>query len=217
MVACEGDFVTTCEGVALVGQILGPFFLEEPTKESMTGLVSTFEATEPAVLAEAWPFVGVSDAAGAFGLMYEGLAETSSRDAATKEFRRLFVGPGKKAAPPWGSVYTDHECVVFGETTLKLRRWMRDNGVARTSDEKTPEDHIGLMLGLMSWLASNRPELLDEYLSDHLLIWAPHFLEELYTAARHSLYQGLARVTSLTLEGIRQARGLKVETPKFYR
>ena len=34
------------------------------------------------------------------------------------EYRRLFVGPGHLPAPPWGSVYTDRECVIFGEATL---------------------------------------------------------------------------------------------------
>ena len=37
---------------------------------------------------------------------------------------------------------------MFGETTLALRAWMRAHGVARATDEKTPEDHIGLMLAL---------------------------------------------------------------------
>lgn len=78
-------------------------------------------------------------------------------DDLTWEYRRLFIGPGAKPAPPWGSVYTDRECVVFGATTLELRAWMREHGVARTADEKTPEDHIGLMLALMAWLAQNSP------------------------------------------------------------
>ena len=68
-----------------------------------------------------------------------------------QEYRRLFVGPAPKPAPPWGSVYTDRECVVFGESTLALRAWMRAQGIARLVDDKTPEDHIGLMLVLMAW------------------------------------------------------------------
>ena len=127
------------------------------------------------------------------------------------------MGPGHLPAPPWGSVYTDRECVVFGEATLALRAWMRRIGVARTTDERTPEDHIGLMLALLAYLAEERPELTDEYLRDHLLTWAPHYLEALEEAADHPIYQGLAALTRSTLLGLQEARGLEVVTPRFYR
>ncbi len=88
-----------------------------------------------------------------------------------------FRGAGTPRSSAVGSVYTDRECVVFGETTLALRAWMREHGVARANDEKTPEDHIGLMLALMSHLCRTQPESLDDYLCGHLLTWAPHYLE----------------------------------------
>lgn len=53
---------------------------------------------------------------------------------------------------------------MFGETTLALRAWMREHGVARATDDKTPEDHIGLMLALMSHLCRTQPESLGDYL-----------------------------------------------------
>ena len=133
------------------------------------------------------------------------------------EYRRLFIGPGAKPAPPWGSVYTDRECVVFGDTTLELRAWMREHGVARIVDERTPEDHIGLLLALMAWLAQYQPENLEEFLRLHLLTWAGHFLDELAEAAEHPFYEGLARLTKASLDGLQDALGLEVETPRFYR
>ena len=138
-------------------------------------------------------------------------------DDLTWEYRRLFIGPGAKPAPPWGSVYTDRECVVFGATTLELRAWMREHGVARTADEKTPEDHIGFMLALMAWLAQNQPTDLGEFLSLHFLTWAGHFLDELADAAEHPFYEGLARLTRASLDGVQKTLGLKVVTPRFYR
>ena len=138
-------------------------------------------------------------------------------DSLTWEYRRLFVGPAPKPAPPWGSVYTDHERVVFGEGTLALRTWMRMHGVARVTDDKEPEDHIGLMLALMAWLAENKPALLDEYLRLHLLTWSSHYLDALAKASEHPFYEGLARLTKATLEGIQEKRGVSVERPRFYR
>lgn len=85
------------------------------------------------------------------------------------------------------------------------------------ADERTPEDHIGLMLALLSFLAAERPELVDDYLRDHLLTWAPHYLEALEEAAEQPFYVGLARLTRLTLVGLQRERGLTVELPRFYR
>ena len=87
----------------------------------------------------------------------------------------------------------------------------------RLADERTPEDHIGLMLALLSFLAAERPELVDDYLRDHLLTWAPHYLEALEEAAEQPFYVGLARLTRLTLVGLQRERGLTVELPRFYR
>ena len=70
---------------------------------------------------------------------------------------------------------------------------------------------------LLSYLAEERPELTDEYLRDHLLTWAPHYLEALEEAADHPFYQGLAALTRSTLLGLQEARGLEVVTPRFYR
>ena len=133
------------------------------------------------------------------------------------EYRRLFIGPGKKPAPPWGSVYTDHECVVFGESTLALRAWMRAHGIERMSDERTPEDHIGLMLALLSLLAAQRPDLVEVYLQDHLLTWSSHYLEELEQAAEHPFYSSLAHLCRLSLEGMQEELGIEVTYPKYYR
>lgn len=141
----------------------------------------------------------------------------AANDALTWEYRRLFVGPAAKAAPPWGSVYTDREQVAFGASTLELRAWMRSHGVARLGGEKDPEDHIGLMLALMAWLAQNQPADLDEFLRLHLLPWAGHFLDLMAAAAEHPFYEGLARLTHATLDGIQAARDIQVEYPRFYR
>ena len=109
------------------------------------------------------------------------------------------------------------ECVVFGAATLALRQWMRESGVERGGAESEPEDHVGTMLLLMAWLARHRPELLDAFLADHLLPWTPHFLGIVEAASDHPFYRGLAALTRTSLEGVRAARGLAVEEPRFYR
>ena len=213
----------TLEGVAFLGNTLAPFFLQDPR----TGDAGAeFAAVDAQAAGAEWPFVGEAQAVSCLSMMVEGPASScaageggafAADDDLMWEYRRLFIGPGAKPAPPWGSVYTDRECVVFGATTLELRAWMREHGVARIADEKTPEDHIGLMLALMAWLAQNQPADLGEFLSLHFLTWAGHFLDELADAAEHPFYEGLARLTRASLDGVREALGLEVVTPRFYR
>lgn len=202
--------------VAFAGASLAPFFLNDPRTGDAADAFAAMAELDVAAAAAEWPFVDEATAADALALMHEGLAAGADNENLVWEYRRLFVGPGHLPAPPWGSVYTDRECVVFGEATLALRAWMRRVGVARTTDERTPEDHIGLMLALLSYLAEERPDLVDEYLRDHLLTWALHYLEALEAAADHPFYQGLAALTRSTLLGLQAARGLEVTLPHFY-
>ena len=205
------------EAVAFAGEALAPFFLQDPAKGEAGEAFAAMAALDPKTAAAEWPFVDEAGACEALGMMVTGLAAGTQDNALVWEYRRLFVGPGKKPAPPWGSVYTDRECVVFGESTLALRAWMRERGIARATDERTPEDHIGLMLVLMAWIARNQPGVLDDYLHLHLLTWAPHYLGQLEDVAEHPFYQGLARLTDATLEGIREVLGLEVAVPRFFR
>ncbi|NHM15069.1 Tat proofreading chaperone DmsD [Eggerthellaceae bacterium zg-887] len=205
------------EALAFVGSALSPLFLQDPRKGDAGELFASMAALDAEEAAEAWPFVAPAEAVGALRLMVDGLADGIDADDLTWEYRRLFIGPGRKAAPPWGSVYTDRDCVVFGLTTLDLRAWMRANGIERTADDKMPEDHIGLLVALMGWLAQEKPELVPELLEKHLLTWSSHYLEQLEAAAEHPFYEGLARLTRLTLEGIQDDLGLEVVYPRYYR
>ncbi|MEC4183618.1 Tat proofreading chaperone DmsD [Adlercreutzia sp. R21] len=205
------------EAVVFAGSALAPFFLEDPRTGAAATAFEALRALDVADGGEEWPFVDASEASACLALMQEGLADGVGDDALVWEYRRQFVGPGHFPAPPWGSVYTDRECVIFGESTLALRAWMRGHGIQRTTDERTPEDHIGLMLAMLAFLAQERPELVDEYLCGHLLTWAPHYLETLEEATEHPFYQGLARLTRATLLGLQKDRELTVELPRFYR
>ena len=207
------------DAIVFAGASLAPFFLNDPRTGDAADAFAALAELDVAAAAAQWPFVGDEIAAveSALAAMLAGLAAGADHDDVVWEYRRLFVGPGHLPAPPWGSVYTDRECVVFGESTLALRAWMRTVGVERLADERTPEDHIGLMLALLSFLAAERPELVDDYLRDHLLTWAPHYLEALEEAAEQPFYVGLARLTRLTLVGLQRERGLTVGLPRFYR
>lgn len=206
------------EAVIFVGHTLGPLFLDDPRhEEQVVPAIKAFAALDVDAAAEEWPFVDADDARGALALMKEGAQAGAQSDEVVWEYRRLFVGPAPKPAPPWGSVYTDRECVVFGGTCLELRQWMREVGIERLGDEKDPEDHIGLMLLLVAWIAEHRPEVLEDCLRLHVLPWSSHLLEELEDAAEQPLYKGVARLARMSLEGMQEAFGIEVAYPRFYR
>lgn len=206
------------EAVAFVGQTLGPLFLNDPGHdEQVVPAIEAFAALDVDAAAEEWPFVEPEAARGALALIKKGAQAGVRSDEVVWEYRRLFVGPAPKPAPPWGSVYTDRECVVFGGTCLELRQWMREVGIERLGEEKDPEDHIGLVLLLVAWVAEHRPEALRDCLRLHVLPWSSHLLEELEDAAEQPLYEGLARLARLSLEGMQAAFDIEVEYPRFYR
>lgn len=221
----------TLEGIAFAGRTLGPLFRHDPLldREKVEALYVALARSNPTALCEEWPFVAPDEALEPITDMVRGakrfedeLAVDNESLAATSsladEYRRLFVGPAKKAAAPWGSVYTDRDQVVFGLSTLELREWLRKNGIeVRRGESEEPEDHIGTMLELMAWLADNRSELLGDYLQHHLLTWAPHFLVLMQNAAADAFFTGLAALTRSTLLGIQDALSLDVVEPRFYR
>ena len=205
-----------CGPVAFVGQTLGPLFAEDPLMGSAKAVYDEIMALDVDSAGADWPFVDDEKARRALHAMKNSLIEEGMESVAW-EYRRLFVGPAPKVTPPWGSVYTDHDGVMFGDATLALRIWVRENQVPRATDGRTPEDHVGLMLEQMGWIALNRPDLLKEYLRDHLLTWSGHFLGLVAQRTESDFYRGLAELTDESLEGIRRELKIVVAVPRFYR
>ena len=203
--------------IAFIGQTLGPFYLEDPRKGQAGPAFEAIKSLDIAAASAEWPFIPKASAASCLKEMQEGLAAGIDSEELMWEYRRLFIGPALKPAPPWGSVYTDRECVVFGKSELDLKAWMRAHGIERLQDDKSPEDHLGLMLLMMAWLVEEKPELLEDYLRLHVLTWSSHFLCQLEEAAKQPFYQGLAKLTKESLEGIQKELALEVEYPRYFR
>lgn len=205
------------EAVAFIGDALAPFFLEDPQAgaERVQAGFDAFAALDVEAASQEWPFGDRALVAQGLADMVDGLSDGVT-DELTWEFRRLFVGPGHKAAAPWGSVYLDHDAVMFGESALALAAWMRGNGIARLADDGDPEDHIGLLLLMMAWIARHRPELLNEFLAQHVLTWSSHYLEKLEREAAHPFYRGLAVLARTSLEGVQSELEIEVQYPARY-
>lgn len=205
------------QGMATLGRVLAPFFVLDPVlDDEASQMFELMARLDVAAAASEWPFAEADAVRPSLQAMHDAAATTDAHDLA-RQYRHLFVGPEALAFPPWGSVYTDHDQVVFGEATLALRSWLRAHGIAAFVQPGEPEDHIGTMLQLAGWISEKRPELLEEFCAQHFFTWSSHYLEQLEQAAEVTFYAGLAHVTRTSLEGAQQAMGLEVSYPHFYR
>ena len=90
--------------------------------------------------------------------------------------------------------------LFFGESTLALRQWMRDNGIQFEIQQNEPEDHFGSLLLLAAWLAENgRHSECEQLLAWHLLPWSARFLSVFIEGANHPFYQAAGELAQQTL------------------
>lgn len=140
------------------------------------------------------------------------LSETSLMDLRS-EYTRLFVGPGKMAAPPWESTYRSEGGFLFQGVTLEVRKEYQKFGLAVNRLNVDPDDYIGLELEFMRHLTERAIEALSQgadpeeiligqkdFLANHLLKWAPSFCEDVYTNAQTDFYRGMAKLMAGFLE-----------------
>ena len=134
------------DAVALSARTLGALFSFAPDSEQAAPLVA---ALRDGSWRSQWPYA-----------VTDGLAALFAREddePLPEAWQRLFIGPWALPAPPWGSVWLDKESVLFGDSTLALREWMRVTGIALSEQRSEPEDHFGTLLLLAAWLCESPP------------------------------------------------------------
>ena len=200
----------TFQQISLYGRLLGASFYYEPSDSRIAGVLDFFR--QP-TWTEEWEIPLEEKACEKItALINQGLTQDL-----TEQYQNLFIGPNELVAPPWGSVYLDPECVIFGNSLLALRDFLKRHQIAFQAQQDEPEDHIGLMLMLAAYLAETRPHLLVEFLSLHLFTWAPHFFTKLANVENYPFYQGLAQLTLIVLDDWKQKLSLSVPEVRFYR
>jgi TorA maturation chaperone TorD len=134
------------------------------------------------------------------------------------QFLALFEGCGDMQAPPWGSVYLDREQVLFGESTLAYRQFLKNNHIEHDTHTREPEDQFGLMLLATAYLVERgQQDEAKELLSEHLFTWAPTYLERLSANTSSPFYASLAKDLVTWIDTIRQELSLTVPVKTIYR
>lgn len=125
------------------------------------------------------------------------------------EYTRLFIGPTKLVAPPWESVYCGKEGMLFQESTLEVREFYKSFGFLPQGYPRVADDSLALELDFMSRLAAKALEALqtgeeaalkryvagaDLFLTAHLIVWIPKFMEKMTESPSNVLYPQLCLI-----------------------
>ncbi len=78
------------------------------------------------------------------------LLSQTQPDDISYDYSILFEGQGSMPAPPWGSVYLEHDNTVMGESTAAYRDFLQAKGLVTDTGIREPEDQFGLMMMAVS-------------------------------------------------------------------
>lgn len=197
------------EGFAFTARVLGALFYFAPDSEQAAPLVTALTQGD---WQQDWPLPP-----GQLAPLADALRQPSD-EPLPDAWQRLFIGPWALPAPPWGSVWLDRESVLFGDSTLALRQWMRDNGIVFEMAQNEPEDHFGTLLLLAAWLAETGCDAeRDQLLAWHLLPWSTRFFTVFVENAGHPFYRALGQLAQLTLADWQSTLLIPVAEKPLYR
>ncbi|MHC4395879.1 MAG: TorD/DmsD family molecular chaperone [Planctomycetota bacterium] len=128
------------------------------------------------------------------------------------DYTRLFVGPFKLLAPPYGSVYLE-DSRIMGESTIDVRNWYEKEGLDVVI--KDAPDHIAMELEFIYYLVAKQTQATNEenfqdiqlyqqkqksFLYSHLARWLPEFAKNVQENAQTEFYKELVRLTDIFVQ-----------------
>jgi TorA maturation chaperone TorD len=131
------------------------------------------------------------------------------------DFSKLFVGPYKLSAAPYGSLYLEGGRKIMGDSTLDVRNRYREADLDTATNFKDAPDHITAELEFMYYLIFKEIEAFVNsdmettinfiqkqkfFLKDHLMAWVPEFAGNIVEHAETLFYQNLAKTTKAFLK-----------------
>lgn len=190
------------------GRMLGSLFYYAPDQQQNPQLLALLQSAQ---WQDEVPFLSDAEKSAIQTYISEKNVATSAED-----YQRLFIGPDALPIAPWGSVYLDKEQVIFGDSLLALRAFLDQHSLHFQLTQNEPEDHFGLMLMMMAYLAEHKPEALKAFFEQHFLIWAYRFLS-LFNQQPATVYVGLGKMAEKLLSYAQERLKLTPQAVELYR
>ncbi len=135
-----------------------------------------------------------------------------------EQYTRTFVGPGPHVSP-YTSVHYDGEGQLWGDSTVWVKHFIKMTGLSFKDNWDSIPDHIAIELELMQRLAAHEAQLWvpslsdpshneknvdkqlcqclqaqEQFLREHLCIWAPKFCERILETSTGLFYREMAKL-----------------------
>jgi len=138
------------------------------------------------------------------------------------QFAKLYIGPYKVLAPPFGSVYLDDKHQIMGESTLDVIKRYSAAGLTVDEGFKNPPDHISAELEFMHILIIEELNCLHkgcvdeavewlvqqfEFLKSHIGQWVDSFTGLTFQETQMPYFRYLATATQQFIQEERQWLG----------
>ena len=197
------DWTEILTAEALAYAFINRAFYEKPTDEFINTLVSE-------KLFAQWPLPPDDEFTSAGQNILQAFSanwQAGKLNDLKKDYQQLFIGPARLPAPPWESVYLSDDRLVFEKQTTAVRQFYARYGLQAANLYKEPDDHFGLEMAFMAHLCTLGLEAIRQgevataqthlnaqrdFLEEHLLLWAPDFLNRVITHAQTDYYRGVA-------------------------
>lgn len=147
---------------------------------------------------------GPADEAEALGTCFR----EADQDALLLDYTRLFLGPFKIRAKPYGSIYLDGENVIMGDSTMAVLALYREGGFQVSEAFGEVPDHVAVELEFLYLLNAhlgNRQTEMDQrehlaalkhsFLREHLGRWVVPFTKAITSSADTGFYRKVADIT----------------------
>ncbi len=139
------------------------------------------------------------------GLTHRKLAQAArgvTVDSVGREYFHLFVGVGRSELLPYASYYLTG--FLHERPLANVRAAFVELGIIRQDETREPEDHIGLLLDVMSNLAvqtiGEGYESEKAFFTTHLQPWAARFFADLEAMQKYPFYAAVGAVGRLFME-----------------
>jgi len=131
------------------------------------------------------------------------------------DYTHLFVGGKTVPVPIWESVYFNKERMVFQEETIQVRKWYRKYKLHVEHLYHEPDDHIGIELSFVSYLAKLGLDKIEQddfdglkeilfdkksFIEEHPFLWTPAWCDLIQKHGKTDFYKGIAYLVTGALE-----------------